>query len=67
MKDGIGYDVSGATDNGLNLLEQGLFELRCYIADPVATVDKALADNPELVMGYVLKAYLHLLDRKSVV
>ena len=61
MKDRMGYDVSGATKGSLDLFEQGLHELRCYIGDPVATVEKALAESPALVMGYVLKAYLHLL------
>jgi hypothetical protein len=61
MKDYIGYDVSGATSQSLDALEQGFHELRCFIGDPVATVEKALAASPELVMGYVLKGYLHLL------
>jgi hypothetical protein len=61
MKDRMGYDVSGATGGSLSTLEQGLHELRCYIGDPVATAEKALAASPALVMGYVLKAYLHLL------
>ena len=60
MKDRIGYDVSGATAESLNTLEQALHQLRCYIGDPVATVERALVESPELVMGYVLKAYLHL-------
>jgi hypothetical protein len=61
MKDSIGYDLSGATERSLNTLEHGLHELRCYIGDPVATVNKALEESPSLVMGYVLKAYLHLM------
>ena len=61
MKDRIGYDLSGATGRSLETLEQALNELRCFIGDPVATVEKALAESPELVMGYILKAYLHLL------
>ncbi|MGH8501361.1 MAG: tetratricopeptide repeat protein [Gammaproteobacteria bacterium] len=61
MKDSVGYEVTGASARGLSALEQGLHELRCFIGDPVATVERALEDSPELVMGYVLKAYLHLL------
>jgi hypothetical protein len=61
MKDSIGYDISGATQRSLNTLEQSFHELRCYIGDPVATVDKALAESPSLVMGYILKAFLHLI------
>jgi hypothetical protein len=61
MKDSVGYETTGASTRGLNALEQGLHELRCYIGDPVATVERALKESPELVMGYVLKAYLYLL------
>jgi len=61
MKDMVGYEVSGAGAQSLGALERGLHELRCYTGDPVATVESALADSPELVMGHVLKGYLHLL------
>jgi len=61
MKDSAGYELSGASAHGLATLEEGLHQFRCYIGDPVATVERVLADSPELVMGHVLKAYLHLL------
>lgn len=61
MKDSVGYEISGANAQSLDALEQGLHELRCYIGDPVASVERALAASPELVMGHVLKAYLHLM------
>lgn len=61
MKNSAGYEVSGASARSLAALEQGLHEFRCYIGDPVATVEGALADSPGLVMGHVLKAYLHLM------
>jgi hypothetical protein len=41
--------------------EQAVREFQCYIDDPVATIDRALADSPAFVMGHVLRAYLHLL------
>ena len=66
MKDTVGYEVSGAGAQSLGALEQGLHELRCYIGDPVATVERALADSPEFVMGHVLKGYLHLLGTEPV-
>jgi hypothetical protein len=61
MKDSAGYELSGASAHGLATLEEGLHQFRCYIGDPVATIERVLADSPELVMGQVLKAYLHLL------
>ena len=61
MKDFAGYEITGANAASLGLLEQAFHELRCYIGDPVATVDRTLEAAPELVMGHVLRAYLHLL------
>ena len=61
MKDLSGYETSGANAASLALLERGFHELRCYIGDPVATVERVLEAAPELVMGHVLRAYLYLL------
>ena len=61
MKDFSGYEITGANAASLGLLEQAFHELRCYIGDPVATVDRTLEAAPELVMAHVLRAYLHLL------
>jgi hypothetical protein len=61
MKDAVGYELSGTSGSSTDTLEQGLHEFRCYIGDPVATVDRALSRSPELVMGHAFKAYLHLL------
>lgn len=61
MKDSMGYETTGANASSLEALEKAQHELRCFIDDPVATVDGALAVSPELVMGHVMKAYLHLL------
>jgi hypothetical protein len=61
LKEAAGYSVSGATPESLLAFEQAQHELRCYINDPVATVDKALAASPSMVMAHAMKAYLHLL------
>ena len=60
-KDHAGYPISGANAKGVERLESALHELRCYFRDPVATVNAALAEAPDMVMGHVLRAYLHLL------
>ncbi len=65
MRDFSGYETSGANAASLALLEQAFHEMRCFIGDPVATVQRALEATPELVMGHVLKAYLHLLGTES--
>jgi hypothetical protein len=61
VKDSAGYELTGCTAPAIDLFERACFELRCYVDDPVASVDAALAQAPELVMGHVLRAYLHLL------
>lgn len=61
LMDSTGNPVSGATSRGLELYEQAARELLCLVDDPVATVDRALAESPEMTMAHVLKAWLHLL------
>jgi hypothetical protein len=61
MKDFSGYEITGANAAALTLLEKAFHELRCYIGDPVATVERTLEAAPECVMAHVLLAYLHLL------
>jgi hypothetical protein len=61
LKDTSGYAVSGATAASLDLLETALHEMRCYVDDPVSTVQRALDASPEMPMAHVLHAYLHLL------
>ncbi|HEU0202110.1 MAG TPA: hypothetical protein VFR86_16970, partial [Burkholderiaceae bacterium] len=61
MHDALGQTLSGATTDSVLAFERAQHELRCYIADPVATIDKALAASPSMVMAHALKAYLHLL------
>ncbi|AOF82409.1 hypothetical protein BSY238_646 [Methyloversatilis sp. RAC08] len=56
-----GLAVSGASPRGLELLELAEHQFRCFIGDPVATVNTALEDSPDMVMGHVLLAYLMLL------
>lgn len=61
IKDNLGHALSGADATSLASYETALHQLRCYIGDPVASVDQALRARPEFVMAHVLKAYLHLL------
>jgi hypothetical protein len=59
--DAAGYPVSGANADSLAHFETAAHELRCFINDPVATIDAALAAAPQMVMAHALKGYLHLL------
>lgn len=61
LTDATGLALSGATPAALDHLETALHQLRCFIGDPVASADKALDASPEMAMGHVLRAYLHLL------
>jgi hypothetical protein len=56
-----GLAVTGANAEALDHFEQALAELQCYRADPVASVDKAIAAAPGFAMAHALRAWLHLL------
>jgi tetratricopeptide (TPR) repeat protein len=60
-KDEVGHPLSGASAGSIEPYQQALCELRCYVGDPVASVDRALAASPGFVMAHLLRAYLHLL------
>lgn len=60
-RDSTGYALSGATVSALEHYDQATQELRCYIGDPVGSVDRALAAAPAMTMGHALRAWLHLL------
>jgi hypothetical protein len=59
--DSTGNRVSGATETSLAAFERASHELRCYIGDPLASVDRALAAAPGMTMAHALRAWLHLL------
>ena len=48
--------VSAATSSSLAAYEAALLQFNSYMNDPVATIDAALAEQPDFVMGHVLKA-----------
>jgi hypothetical protein len=61
LKDCRGHALTGATERGLPHYETAVRELNLFINDPVATVDKAIAESPDFIMAHALKAWLHLL------
>ena len=61
MLDYADHATTGATADSLAAFEQASHELRCYIDDPLASVERALAASPVMTMAHVLKAWLHLL------
>jgi hypothetical protein len=63
--DAAGHPVSGATSDSALAFEQAQHELRCFIDDPVASVDRAIAASPLMVLAHVLKAYMFLLSTEA--
>ncbi|QKC80626.1 tetratricopeptide repeat protein [Mesorhizobium sp. NZP2077] len=58
IKDTFGLTFSGATEAGFTPYSQAVSQLQCFIGDPVASVDRAIAENPGFVMAHVFKGYL---------
>ena len=66
QRDSAGLATTGATAEGLAHYETATHQFRCYIGDPVGSVDAALAAAPQMVMAHALKAYLHLLGTEPL-
>jgi hypothetical protein len=65
LMDTLGHPVSGATAAALDHYEQAAHELRCLVGDPLATIDRALGEAPEMSIGHALRAWLHLLGTEA--
>lgn len=62
MRDLLGLTLSGAEASSLPHYEAALRQLQCFVGDPVAACDRAIAASPDFVMAHVLKAYLYALS-----
>jgi hypothetical protein len=60
-----GHPVSGATAAAIDHYEQAAHELRCLIGDPLASIDRALAEAPGMSIAHTLRAWLHLLGTEA--
>lgn len=58
IRDAFGLTFSGATEAGFTPYSQAVRELQCFVGDPVASVDRAIAEDPGFVMAHVFKGYL---------
>jgi hypothetical protein len=58
MQDSLGLQVTGATPAALEHYQRALHELNCFIGNPVATIDQAIAAAPDFLMAHVFKGYL---------
>ncbi|MEZ5830086.1 MAG: tetratricopeptide repeat protein [Dongiaceae bacterium] len=60
IKDHRGAALTGANTKSLELYETAVCQFNCYVGDPVATADSAIAESPDFAMAIALKAYLLL-------
>ncbi|MFM9888045.1 MAG: tetratricopeptide repeat protein [Burkholderiales bacterium] len=65
MRDALGHPVSGASAAAIDHYEQAAHELRCLVGDPLATIERALAQAPEMSIAHTLRAWLHLLGTEA--
>jgi hypothetical protein len=56
-----GHALSGANATAVDHYERSAAQLLCYIGDPLADAQAAIAQAPAMTMAHVLAAYLNLL------
>ena len=61
IKDIHGHTLSGADAQATEHYDAACALLRCYLNDPLAEAQAALARSPDMTMAHVLVAYLNLL------
>lgn len=60
LTDRRGLSTSSSNAASLDAFETALSQFQCYRGDPVETIDAALAEDPDFVMGHVLRAEMHV-------
>jgi tetratricopeptide (TPR) repeat protein len=63
--DALGHPVTGANAAAIDHYETAAHELRCLIGDPLAAIDRALAEAPAMSVAHTLRAWLHLLGTEA--
>jgi len=66
LQDNHHLPLSGAAPASIDHYQQALRQFQCYIEDPVASLDTALAEAPGFAMAHVFKAYLNLLGTEPL-
>ena len=61
IQDALGLALTGATPDSLAPYQAALDEFSCFIGDPPALVEQAIAASPGMPMAHLAKAWLHLL------
>ena len=60
LNDAYGLATSTSDAKCVELYQAALHQLQCYLADPVATIDEALAEDPDFVLGHIFRAEAHI-------
>ncbi len=55
---GLALTASGS--HSIETFEQALRQLHAYLGDPVETIDRALAEDPDFVFGHIFRAEVHM-------
>ena len=58
VRDLLGFSLTGASGNSVGHYARAVHQLQCFIGDPVASIDAAIAADPGFVMAHVFKGYL---------
>jgi len=59
IRDAAGFELTGATDAALVHYERASRELSCFIGDPVASINAALAEAPDFTLAHLFKGWLY--------
>ena len=65
LTDSLGHSMTGATAAAVDHYEQAAQDMRCLVGDPLATIDRALAQAPGMSIAHTLRAWLHLLGTEA--
>ncbi len=56
MQDIRGIPVSGANQAALEHSEAALLSYQTFVGDPIATIERALVDAPDFILGHLMRA-----------
>lgn len=57
--DARGVPTSATDPRSMELFETAMRQFQSYRGDAVATIDRALADDPDFVTGHIFRAEMH--------
>ncbi len=60
LSDARGAPTSATDPRSLEAFEAALKQLQSYRGDPVATIDAALEETPDFVLGHIFRAEVHI-------